>query len=121
MSDFIGDGRCVTHHQACECRERHFKELEIRLSTYERKETKLLERFGVDEGDKVDREDLKAMINYLLGENVKVVGDAFCSGFEYGVKYGYEEIIPDTPIEEWPSSLFAADAYEVWKKGKEGE
>jgi hypothetical protein len=28
MDDFIGDGRCVTHHNACECRENYFKRLE---------------------------------------------------------------------------------------------
>ena len=28
MSDFIGDGQCVTHSYACDCREEHFTELE---------------------------------------------------------------------------------------------
>ena len=28
MSDFIGDGQCVTHFHACDCREEHFADLE---------------------------------------------------------------------------------------------
>lgn len=66
--DFIGDGRCVTHHEACECRERHFKGLEIRLSAYEKDVGELLDKYVLDKEDKIDREDLKAMVNGLIGK-----------------------------------------------------
>lgn len=28
MGDFLDDRRCVTHHNACDCREEYFKQLE---------------------------------------------------------------------------------------------
>ena len=31
MSDFINDGRCVTHHHACDCREEYFTKIEEAL------------------------------------------------------------------------------------------
>jgi hypothetical protein len=30
MDDFIGDSKCVTHHLACDCREKHFEHLQTK-------------------------------------------------------------------------------------------
>jgi len=32
MNDFIGDNQCVTHHNACDCREAYFAKIEAKLA-----------------------------------------------------------------------------------------
>ncbi len=36
MSDFIGDGECVTHSFACDCREEGFKKIEATNERYKK-------------------------------------------------------------------------------------
>lgn len=48
------------------------KGLEIQLRPYEEDSAELLEKHGVDPDDKVDREDLKRMLNYLIGKNKRL-------------------------------------------------
>lgn len=45
------------------------KRLEIRLDMYEADAAALIEEHGCDPNDKIDREVLKRMLNYLIGEN----------------------------------------------------
>lgn len=49
--------------------ERKNKSLKIRLEQYEEDATELLEKFGIEPDDKVDREILKRMLNFLIGKN----------------------------------------------------
>lgn len=51
---------------------RKIKELEIQLRPYEEDSAELLKEHGVDPDDKIDREDLKRMLNYLIGINVQL-------------------------------------------------
>lgn len=45
------------------------KHLKIWLDQYEADASKLIEEHGADPADKIDREVLKRMLNYLIGEN----------------------------------------------------
>ena len=49
--------------------ERENKHLKIWLDQYEEDATALIEEHGCDPDDKIDREVLKRMLNYLIGEN----------------------------------------------------
>lgn len=49
--------------------ERENKRLKIRLDMYDADATALIEEHGCDPEDKIDREVLKRMLNYLIGEN----------------------------------------------------
>ena len=48
---------------------RENKSLKIRLDMYDADATTLIEEHGCDPEDKIDREVLKRMLNYLIGEN----------------------------------------------------
>lgn len=48
------------------------KRLKIELSQYKEDSAELLKMHGVDPDDKVDREDLKRMLNFLIGVNVRL-------------------------------------------------
>ena len=52
--------------------ERENRSLKIRLDMYDADATKLVEEHGCDPEDKIDREVLKRMLNYLIGENRKL-------------------------------------------------
>lgn len=49
--------------------ERENRGLRIRLSAYEEDATALIEKYGGDPDDKIDREVLKQMLNSSLGKN----------------------------------------------------
>ena len=49
--------------------ERENRGLKIRLDMYDQDATALIEEHGCDPEDKIDREVLKRMLNYLIGEN----------------------------------------------------
>ena len=49
--------------------ERKNRSLKIQLGMYEKDAADLIEKHGCDPDDKIDREVLKRMINYLIGEN----------------------------------------------------
>ena len=49
--------------------ERENRRLKIYLDMYEQDSSALLEKWVLDPDDKIDREDLKRMLNYLIGEN----------------------------------------------------
>ena len=56
--------------------ERENKDLKIYLNQYEADATALIEEHGCDPSDKIDREILKRMLNYLIGENRKLINKA---------------------------------------------
>lgn len=63
MSDFINDGKCITHHYACDCREAHFKQLG--------KENKQLKE-AVERYDKMWRAEQKSAVRaWLENEQLK--------------------------------------------------
>jgi len=55
--------------------ERENRRLRIRLSAYEEDTTTLIEEYGGDPGDKIDREDLKRMVNSLIGKNRRLINE----------------------------------------------
>jgi len=52
--------------------ERENRSLKIRLDMYDQDATDLIEKHGCDPEDKIDREDLKRMLNCLIGKNRKL-------------------------------------------------
>lgn len=52
--------------------ERENRRLKIWLDQYEADSSTLLEEHGCDPSDKIDREDLKRMLNCLIGKNRKL-------------------------------------------------
>jgi chromosome segregation ATPase len=59
----------------CKELERENKHLKIWLDQYEADATELIEEHGADPDDKIDREVLKRMLNYLIGENRRLKND----------------------------------------------
>jgi hypothetical protein len=59
------------------CKEltRENKHLKIWLDQYEADAAELIEEHGADPDDKIDREVLKRMLNYLIGENRRLKND----------------------------------------------
>ena len=62
-------GKQISAEKRIEELERENKRLKIRLDQYEADATALIEEHGCDPEDKLDREVLKRMLNYLIGEN----------------------------------------------------
>jgi hypothetical protein len=72
VSDFLGGRECVTHHYACDCRERRFKELEAELAREreraDRLEAGLLVRQEERDESEAARARLEEAVEALLRE-----------------------------------------------------
>ena len=58
--------------------EKENKRLKIQLDQYGADAAALIEEHGCDPDDKIDREDLKRMLNSLIGKNRKLEFDLMC-------------------------------------------
>jgi len=70
---------------------KEIEKLRIKLGQYEEDSAELLMAYGIDPDDKVDREDLKRMLNFLIGKNRRLKEmlieerlPNFCTGVECG-------------------------------------
>jgi hypothetical protein len=61
--------RAIDAEERCKELTRENKHLKIWLDQYEADASKLIEEHGHEPDDKIDREVLKRMLNYLIGEN----------------------------------------------------
>lgn len=90
MSDFIGDKQCVTHHDACDCREAYFKQLEA--------DNKKLKKRLMEHGEALDILARLRMLYYKspnmeelndTGEMVKTAAQQMMKTAEEGLRLAH--------------------------------